>query len=43
MRQFLFDPRQSGEETLPIYSLSSPPACEWDGDGPGLTVPSACG
>ena len=38
---FLFDPRQSGEETLPIYSLSSRLAREWDGDGPGLTVPSA--
>ena len=38
---FLFDPRQSGEETLPIYSLSSRSAWEWDGDGPGLTVPSA--
>ena len=38
---FLFDPRHSGEETLPIYSLSSRSAWEWDGDGPGLTVPSA--
>ena len=38
---FLFDPRQSGEETLPIYSLSSRSAWEWDGDGPRLTVPSA--
>ena len=38
---FLFDPRQSGEETVPIYSLSSRSAWEWDGDGPGLTVPSA--
>ena len=33
--------RKSGEETLPIYSLSSRSAWEWDGDGPGLTVPSA--
>ena len=38
---FLFDPRQSGEETLPIYSLSSRSAWEWDGDSPGLTFPSA--
>ena len=38
---FLFDPRQSGEETLRIYSLSGRSAWEWDGDGPGLTVPSA--
>ena len=38
---FLFDPRQSGEETLPIYSLSSHSAWEWNGDGPGLVVPSA--
>ena len=38
---FLFDPRKSGEETLPIYSLCSRSAWEWDGDGPGLTVPSA--
>ena len=38
---FLFDWRQYGEETLPIYSLSSHSAWEWDGDGPGLTVPSA--
>ena len=38
---FLFNPRKSGEETLPIYSLSSRSAWEWDGDGPGLTVPSA--
>ena len=38
---FLFDPRQSGEETLPIYSLSGRSAWEWDGDGPGLTVRSA--
>ena len=38
---FLFDPRQSGEETLPIHSLTSRSAWEWDGDGPGLTVPSA--
>ena len=37
----LFDPRQSGEETLPIYSLSSRSAGERDGDGPGLTVRSA--
>ena len=37
---FLFDPRQTGEETLPIYSLSSRSAWEWDGDSPGLTVPS---
>ena len=40
-KSFLFDPRQSGEETLPIYSLSSRSAWEWDGDGLGLTVPSA--
>ena len=38
---FLFDPRQSGEETLPIHSLSSRSALEWDGDDPGLTMPSA--
>ena len=38
---FLFDPRQSGEETLPIYSLSSRSAWELDGNGPRLTVPSA--
>ena len=38
---FLFDPRQSSEDTLPIYSLSSRSTWEWDGDGPGLTVPSA--
>ena len=38
---FLFDPWQSGEETLPLYSLSSRSAWEWDGDGPGLTVPTA--
>ena len=38
---FLFDPRQSGEETLPIYSLSRRSAWEWDEDGPGLTVPSS--
>ena len=38
---FLFDPQQSGEETLPIYSLSSRSAWEWGCDGPGLTVPSA--
>ena len=38
---FLFDPRQSGEETLPVYSLSSRSPWEWDGDGPGLTVPNA--
>ena len=38
---FLFDPRQSGEETLPIYSLSNRSAWERDSDGPGLTVPSA--
>ena len=38
---FLFDPQQSGEETLPIYSLFGRSAWEWDGDGPGLTVPSA--
>ena len=38
---FLFDPRQSGEDTLPIYSLSSLSAWEWDGDGPRLTVPVA--
>ena len=37
---FLFDPRQSPEETLPIYSLSNRSAWEWDGDGPGLTMPS---
>ena len=38
---FLIHPRQSGEETLPIFSLSSRSAWEWDGDDPGLTVPSA--
>ena len=38
---FLFDPRESGEETLPIYSLPSRSQWEWDGDVPGLTVPSA--
>ena len=38
---FLFDPRQPGDETVPIYSLSSRLAWERDGDGPGLTVPSA--
>ena len=38
---FLFDPRPSGEETLTIYSLCSRSAWEWDGDGPGLTTPSA--
>ena len=38
---FLFYPRQSGEETLPIYSLFSRSAWEWDGNGPGRTVPSA--
>ena len=38
---FLFDPRQSGEEMLLIYSLSSRLVWEWDGDGPGLTVPNA--
>ena len=38
---FLFDRRQSGEETLPIYSLSIRSAWGWDGDGPGLNVPSA--
>ena len=38
---FLFDLRQSGEETLPIYSLSSRSPWEWDGAGPGPTVPSA--
>ena len=37
---FLFHPRQSGEETLPIYLLCSRSAWEWDGDGLGLTVPS---
>ena len=37
---FLFNPRQSAEDTLPIYSLSSRSPWEWDGDGPGLTVPS---
>ena len=38
---FLFVAWQSGEETLPIYSLSSRLAWEWDGDGPRLTVRSA--
>ena len=38
---FLLDPRQSGEETLPIYSLFSRSVWEWDGDDPGRTVPSA--
>ena len=38
---FLFDPRQSVEETLPICSLSGRSAWEWDSDGSGLTVPSA--
>ena len=33
--------RLGGEETLPIYSLPSCSQWEWDGDGPGLTVPSA--
>ena len=37
---FLFNPRQSGEETLPINSLSSRSAWEWYTNGPGLTVPS---
>ena len=38
---FLCDPQPSAEETLPIYSLPSRSQREWDGDGPGLTVPSA--
>ena len=37
---FLFDPRQSGEEALPIYSLPSRSQCEQVGCGPGLIVPS---
>ena len=40
-KSFLPNLRQSGEETLPIYSLSNRSPWERDGDGPGLTVPSA--
>ena len=38
---FLFDPRPSREEILPIYSLPSCFQREWDGDEPVWTVPSA--